>query len=302
MNNSFLLNWRVPVGIFDLDGNILAPDTPCYVIEISTGNELTIPAHQLDQHPELISGPTAIYRWKDDIEDSMIHFRDFDSHREHGGPDRLIQDVKNAIEHKHFSPSFTAFKETFLIRARLFAIITARWHSADNLSRAITTINEEVLSKNEKIEQLKNIRILYQSYYPHLPNPTREQALQFYFQIVGSYYPVNNIHAMKSLGMTHIKSSAQKKTFCMNHYIQDIRTRILAPLWYNHIPQAIWFSDDSVTNMMAMLAYFLQEKEKWNLYNDSIHLYFSGKQWSLPIPETKGIIVTQESNMTILQL
>ncbi len=80
----------------------------------------------------------------------MIHFRDFDTHWKHGGPDGLIQDVTDAIERNCFSPSFKAFKETFLIPARLFAIITARWHSADNLARAISHINDAVLSSDEK--------------------------------------------------------------------------------------------------------------------------------------------------------
>ena len=71
------------LGAFDFDGNILAPDTPCYVIEISSGKEISIPAHHLDQHPEVISGPTAIYRFKDNIEESMVHFRDFGTHSQH---------------------------------------------------------------------------------------------------------------------------------------------------------------------------------------------------------------------------
>lgn len=125
-NSLFLNQTEIALGGFDFDGNILTPNTPCYVIELSTGNEVAIPAHKFDQHPELISGPMALYRWKDDIEESMIHFRDFDTHWKHGGPDGLIQDVTDAIERNCFSPSFKAFKETFLIPARLFAIITAR--------------------------------------------------------------------------------------------------------------------------------------------------------------------------------
>jgi hypothetical protein len=54
MNHSFLINDRVALGAFDFDGNILKPNSWCYVINIETGKEERIIAHHLDQNPELL--------------------------------------------------------------------------------------------------------------------------------------------------------------------------------------------------------------------------------------------------------
>lgn len=74
---------RIAIGGFDFDGNILAPDTITYVIDRETGEEIEIVAHILDQNPSLINGDNAKYQWKDDIIESLIHFRDYHSDKRH---------------------------------------------------------------------------------------------------------------------------------------------------------------------------------------------------------------------------
>jgi len=78
--SNLLIDGRVALGAFDFDGNILAPETTTYVIDRETGEEVGIAAHTLDQSPELMQSK---YRWKDDIIDSLIHFRDYHTDTKH---------------------------------------------------------------------------------------------------------------------------------------------------------------------------------------------------------------------------
>ncbi len=152
----------------------------------------------------------------------------------------------------------------------------------------------------KKKEQLDNIHKLYTALYSSGWKLNDKQALQFYFQEIVSYYPVNNIHLQKSYGMSHIQKSADKKVFSMNHYIHDMKQRILKPLWYENISLAIGFSDDSASNMTAILNHFIKQRALWELENDSIHLYFTGKQWSLKIPEWEKLDITMEDTITTI--
>lgn len=290
---------RIALWIFDLDGNILATNTPYRVIEISSWNEVRIPAYQLDNDSGLISWPSAPYRWLENFEDSMVHFQDYSKYSE---PNHLIDDTLEAIRNESFSPSFQAFKETFLIPARLFAIITARGHSADNLERAIRLISETVLNEQEKTIQYENIKKLYTNLYPELPIPSREEAIILYFREIVSYYTVSNPHIMKYLDLKKNTNIPNKKVLCMTHYIQDIPNRILKPLWIQDSWLAIGFSDDSAKNMSAMMHYFIEQRGIGAIENHTIHLYFTGKQWQLSIPENDCIKVETTEDMTIIQV
>ena len=291
---------RIAIGAFDFDGNILAPNTPYRVIEIATGKEVCIPAHELDNNAELISGPVAQYQWMKNMEDSLVHFRDFTRYSE---PNHLMDDTMNAIKNGLFSPSFEAFKETFLVRARLFAIITARGHSADNLERTIREISETVLSDEEKNTQYESIKNLYQALYPHMPIPNRDQALQFYFQEIVSYYTVSNAHIKKYLSLKMDTPTPEKKVISMDHYMQDMRRRILDSIGIdNSTPLAIGFSDDSVSNMRHMFQSFVKKRKNGTLKNDTVHLYFTGKQWALSVADEDCIHVSQNEKMTIIQV
>ncbi len=290
---------RIALWVFDLDGNILATNTPYRVIEISSWKEVRIPAYQLDNDANLISWPSAPYRWLENFEDSLVHFQDYSKYSE---PNHLIDDTLEAIKNESFSPSFQAFKETFLIPARLFAIITARGHSADNLERAIRLISETVLNEKEKAIQYENIKKLYTHLYPELPIPNRDEAVVLYFREIISYYTVSNPHIMKYLNLKKNTNIPNKKVLCLAHYIQDVLNRILKPVWIQDSWLAIGFSDDSAKNMSAMLDYFIERRRNGSLENNTVHLYFTGKQWQLPIPEESCISIEKMEDMTIIQV
>lgn len=308
MNNSFLINWRIALWAYDFDGNILAPNSWCYVIDIATGEEKRIVAHTLDQNPHLLGWPNPIYRIHDNPEHSFAHFRDFSTRIEHIGADHLIQDINDAIEQWLFSPSFRSFKETFLIRARFFGIITARGHSAENLSRAMSVINEATLNEDEKLLQYQNIQNLWDLFWKKW-TPRREEALDFYFQEIGMYYGVSSPHLCKLIDIDHRTRSSDKKTLAMSHLIQY--TRKMA----SKIPElqdksfAIGFSDDSISNIESMTQFFMSERKKWISYqeewkevmiwsNDKIRVYFTGNQDQLCIIPGEGVTIKKEGDLT----
>ena len=296
--NSLLIDGRVALGAFDFDGNILAPETITYVIDRETGEEVGIAAHTLDQNPELMQSK---YRWKDDIIDSLLHFRDYHSDTKHLWPDHFKEDIEEALSQSAYSPSFTKLKEVFLIPARICAIITARGHSADNIARILWIMNEYVLTEEEKSLQYTNISSLYQSYTDQDTSISRDQALRFYFENIVSYYPVSNPHVAKYLGLTHETSSAQRKTIAMWHFKADVCSRILPRVWLTSVPLAIGFSDDSVSNCTAMRDYFLSIKS--GLTPDStIHLYFTGRQSEAQKLQKYGVDIEYGMDMTTIRI
>lgn len=298
---NLLLNSHIALWAFDFDGNILAPDTITYVIERETGEEVGIPAHTLDQNPELISWPQAKYRWKDNFIDSLVHFRDYHSDRRNRWPDWLKDDIIEALGRNAISPSLRSLKEIFLIPARICAIITARGHSPDNIARVLWIISEHILGREEKQLQETHIREIYERLYAgNNRKATRDELLRFYFMHIVSYYPVSNEHTAKYLSMSHEQSMAKRKTIAMEHFIQDAVERILTPLQLEKTSLSIGFSDDSLSNVMAMVEYFEMKRKNWYSKENKIHIYFTWKKESLKLIETPlRKIKTWEDMITI---
>jgi len=303
MTISLLLNSHIALWAFDFDGNILAPDTITYVIERESGEEVGVPAHTLDQNPELISGENAKYRWKEDIIDSLINFRDYHSSEKHGWPDQLKEDIEKALGKNAFSPSLESLKDIFLIPARICAIITARGHGPDNLARILWIINEYLLSPEEKEEQENNISELFRAFWRVSKwTPTRDRLLRFYFEEIVSYYPVSNPHIAKYLSMNYEKSMAKRKTIAMAHFIEDTQTRIIPMLKMENIPLSLGFSDDSLSNIIAMTEYFESKRKSWYPKQNKIHVYFTWKKESFRLEKTQKRKIKEEKNMMIIEL
>ncbi len=299
-NSNLLIDGRVALGAFDFDGNILAPETTTYVIDRETGEEVGIPAHTLDQSPELMQTK---YRWKDDIIDSLIHFRDYHTDTKHLWPDQFKADIEEALRSNAYAPSLMKLKEVFLVPARLFAIITARGHWPDNIARIMWIVNEQLLSAWEKEEQYKNILSLYQSYTGKNENLTRDQALRFYFEEIVSYYPVSNPHIAKYLSLDETLSSSEKKVKAMEHYTIDVQKRIITKLWLGVYPLAIGFSDDSVRNTLAMIEHYEQLRTNRAISDDTtVHIYFTGKQSEIQKLEKPWRSLEQSEDMIIVRI
>lgn len=295
---SLLLDSRIALWAFDFDGNILAPETITYVIDRETGEEVSIPAHTLDQNPELMRDK---YRWKDDILDSLLNFRDYHSNTRHLWPDQLKHDTEEALQREAFAPSLQKLKDIFLVPARLFAIITSRGHWGDNLTRIMWIINETLLSDAEKDLQYQNICSLYALLNPTLKVPNRDQALRFYFEQMVSCYPVSNPHLAKYMHWEDVPNMSVRKTLAMDHLIH--RTNSLKEkLWLKDVPLSIGFSDDSLSNIEAMIGFFIEQRKLGNLSKDTIHIYFTGKQSEAKKLQKYGVSIEFWEDMATVRI
>ncbi len=276
--DQLLIDGKIAFWAFDFDGNILAPETPIYVLDRNNWEEIAISWHKLDKYPELIMWADAPYRWHDDMIDSLIHFRDYHSDPRHRGPDKLKEDIEKALEQDLISPSFKSLKDLFLIPARFLSIITSRWHGPDNLARILWIINESLLSDEEKEIQQKNIENLYWVLEKKKAKLTRDQALRYYFEQVVTYYPVSNPHVAKYLGMNEVLSMSERKSLALAHSIRSLEERIYSNEKLHDIPLSIWFSDDSKGNILSILEYFREKKMSQRGNSYTYHLYFTGKK------------------------
>ncbi len=300
--SSILIDDRIALWAFDFDGNILAPETPIYVLDRISGEEIAISGHTLDKHPELISWPEAPYRWHDDIIDSLIHFRDYHSDPRHWWPDSLKNDILKAIENNALAPSFQSLKELFLIPARFLALITSRGHGPDNLARILWIINEALLTKTEKEEQQENIQKLYALLEKSETILSSDQALRYYFEQVVLYYPVSNPHVAKYLNIEHISSMSERKSFAMRHAIDSLEHTLENKTELLHYPLSIGFSDDSLSNMLSVMDLFKDLKKEKHERKYFYHLYFTGKKEDYPLLMEKSPQNEVRENMLVLKI
>jgi hypothetical protein len=230
----------------------------------------------------MISWLNPQYRIHEKSYNSFAHFRDFSEHENHNGADQLLDDIKHALKHQVFSPSFQSFKNTFLVQARLFAIITARGHSGENMARAMTQINNTTLTGEEKNTQYINICAAYKLFeWKEASFSSHDEAVWYYFHVIARYYPVSSTITSNWLGVSRTMPSSQKKTIAMAHFIGDTKRRIQDITELGNIPYSIGFSDDSASNIEQMIWYFSQERVSWELIKneDKIRLYYTGIPW-----------------------
>lgn len=273
IDNLLIDDW-FSIGWYDFDGNILNTPTQCYIINKKTGEEVSIAGHELDKNPHLIRWDNAPFRLH---EDSFVNFWDFSKLDKNQTADYITTDIIDAIKSNNFAKSFESFKQKFLVKARFFAIITARSHSPQTLERAIRIINEYTLTDDEKNEQIAHIKELWSTI--NTGNmPSRNTLLKYYFSEIASYYSVSSPHTSHMLQIPHALPSSIKKTHAMNHLIQQTRNFVQ---WHlpnmKNLPLNIGFSDDSEENINAMKQFFEDYICNPHHQNDKITLYLTGK-------------------------
>lgn len=255
--------------VYDFDGNILSPQTVNFFQDTVTWEIIEVLVHEVDQNPWLYFA-SGKYRFSDnDPEETFQRFHDYYPHDTHPGPDGLMQDTKQAIIEGVFSPSFENFKQLALIDAEMFAILTARGHWSDNIQRAISLIAEEVLTSDEKKQQIENIKEKYSALLKE-KNVSDHKIQQRFFSHIPTYMWISNINLCKNIWVDRHEKSWIKKSQAIDvHY-----NRAYHILGYEE-RFAKWFSDDGELNIIPMAEKFLSEKRKRP--QDKYRLYFTGK-------------------------
>lgn len=302
MMQNLLIDERIAFWAFDFDGNILAPETPLYVLDRSSGEEIALSGHHLDKHPELISWPEAPYRWHEDIIDSLIHFRDYHSDPRHGWPDTLKEDIERALQNNAIAPSFSSLKELFLLPARFFSIITSRGHGPDNLARILWIINNTLLTEAELELQRNNIQSLYTLFEESNTKLSSTQALRYYFERIVSYYPVSNPHVARYLGMEEEPSMSTRKTYAMKHALNSLEKKLDGISGLAHYPLSVGFSDDSLSNIISMKTAFEWMKKQSDRRKIFFHLYFTGKKEDYDILKRTSKGIMERENMLVIKV
>lgn len=240
--------------IYDIDGNIIYAPTVYYFEEKQTNGswkEVEVPAHDHDSNPTKYMNKEQ-YRFLDgDKEKTYQHCREyFDDHR-HRWPEGTIDDLIYAFENNDIAPSAPKFIEEVLVTAELFAMITARAPSPDSLKQAIKRINDIALSKEQKEQQIENIKKKYGR-----EKETDAIAFRKYFD-KQAYIWVNNTELSKFFGWEEYLSSAERKVKATDRYIWYL-TKIIGGYQQidTHNRSKLWFSDDGFANIQAMLDFF----------------------------------------------
>lgn len=259
----------------DFDSNIIKTEIPVVLEKIN--NDGTFTMETID--PLEFNENYELYTWSSyrllngDGEEAFQYARDYLAGSQlHPWPDIMIQQVNKALQWADFSPSMYKFVNEVLKRANPYAINTARGNWMDSIKQSIYIINQELLSDNEKKDQIDIIKERYR-----LTEWTDTQILRKYLDI-NCYLPVNNSEFCKLLEIPFELHYAKKKTLAMDWYIKYM-TKFLQ--WYQEVSCdkkiSLWFSDDTYKNIEEMLSYFLMISSKNNSPYDyyNYRLYFT---------------------------
>lgn len=272
--NLVLDNWNFPISIYDLDWNVLNTETPMFFKD-ENWKIVSVLNHEFDQNPLKYSNLQYCNRtfwWTFD----MIN------HKDHRGQNQILEDIKNTVSNSDFAKSFDPLKKIFLLWARPFVILTARWNSPTNLQRAFYYICENSFTEVEKQEQRNSILKNYskeiynnfkitkwENFDPR--NLWYKQLLDFYLSFIVSYIPCNDSQTMRSYWLQFLSSSSEKKAemipYIIDEYIffmQNIfETKDFIWEILKDKKLSIWFSDDTINNIVEVHKKMKNIFEKW---------------------------------------
>ncbi len=301
------LDNTIPIEAFDFDGNLLKLKTPYFFVCKKTKKVIKIFADEIDAEPTKFFWPEAEYDFTDgDLLSTLRNWMCTSPYWDRWF-DWLLNDVKKALEDKSFGPSFEYFKDTFLIKWRIWSIITDRWNSPDNFQRVFELINKHALTAEEKEEQLKNIRRNY-----WLGTELSDvQVLQYYFreQII-DYVPCNNPLVQRFTGMDD--SKIPNKAYAMDWWLDKVHDKMKS-IWMkcnkdvseiitSDCPLAVWFSDDSVNHVNNMIEYLSKKiNELWQNYIARVS-YTWVEEWISKIWKTLPDNVNRSTNGRVFSI
>lgn len=245
----------------DLDWNLFMTNTPIYIYDNEAKKELILTPQEFDKKRNLYTDINRYSFPENNSETAFQNFRDYFNDSRHRWPDWFIEDITEALANKAFAPSFPKFIDEVLVQWRLFAVLTARWHSPDNLCRWFKIINNTFLNNEQKEMQIENIKNNY--WLHHLSD---QNALATYFEDFAYYIPISNKERCKNRGVDRSIDSREKKVQGMDRYLQQMSTLIARVklqslhelLWWYEKKISVWFSDDMPENIISMVNAFMQ--------------------------------------------
>lgn len=176
---------------------------------------------------------------------------------------RFLRDASLAIDRALASPadaapSFHTFKR-MLVEGRLFAIVTARGHSADTLRKGVELFIHRVLSPADREEMLANLRG-YRACFDHATDFGTDAEELDYYLTLNRYHAVTSpsFQARHALEDGTAATQESLKQFAIRDFVQHV-IHILESTGSLNRNISVGFSDDDPGNIQAVSDYIQRE-------------------------------------------
>ncbi len=241
---------RLRYFMFDWDDNILQMPTCIHLdkwtgsawepISVSTSEFAAIRNDTETYRPPGGDWDQAFRDFHDDPDDAPAVFL---SHT-HQALDRILSGDTTP------APSFHKFKEA-LIEGRLFAIITARSHSARTIRTGVESFIDRVLSASEKSLMIENLRT-FVAYFDRPSTPLRDEEVLRRYLDSNRYYAVSSPEFRRAMGLSSdgAENPAGAKQLAIREFVSHV-VRLTEDRWHEG-PISIGFSDDDPGNLSAV--------------------------------------------------
>lgn len=236
--------------VFDWDDNILRMPTEVKMEKNENGKWVPLRVSTED---------FAHFRTDPNYRTTPDSFSDFTNN------EAFLIDAKKAINNKSFAPSYKKFIES-LIYANPFAINTARGHSPNTLKDGVKLFIQMVLSDDEKMMMINNIKKeLPQSLIKGLNNI---QLIDLYLDEMGEFYPVSSEEFGDRFGL-NVKGGASNpehsKKVAIAHFVEKVFRNVEKLIQSGEYTKVSFgFSDDDIRNVKATVE--LLEDELSTMY------------------------------------
>ena len=233
-----LLEMTMRSYIFDWDDNILYMPTTIKM-DKKVGDEWVTTDVSTEDFTHVRTNPN--YRLRNG--NPKEAFKDFTESKS------FIEDTKKAIHNNSFAPSADKFKEA-LIYANPFAINTARGHEPKIIRDGVRLFIDMVFTDEEKDEMLGNVRRVLNK----TKNLTDSQAIDFYLDEMGEYYPVTSSEFGDRFDLDIFdgaSSPEHTKKVAIEHFTKKVFHNIEKLVGSDYKKFSIGFSDDDMGNVKA---------------------------------------------------
>ena len=234
--------------VFDWDDNILRMPTEVKMEKNENGKWVPLRVSTED---------FAHFRTDPNYRTTPDSFSDFTNN------EAFLIDAKKAINNKSFAPSYKKFIES-LIYANPFAINTARGHSPNTLKDGVKLFIQMVLSDDEKMMMINNIKKeLPQSLIKGLNNI---QLIDLYLDEMGEFYPVSSEEFGDRFGL-NVKGGASNpehsKKVAIAHFVEKVFRNVEKLIQSGEYTKVSFgFSDDDIRNVKATVELLEDELSK----------------------------------------
>lgn len=248
---------RLKYYMFDWDDNILHMPT---LIHLEQKNETGwSPIKVSTAEFARIRNDTDHYRPpQGDWDAAFIDFYD-DGHR---GEEAFLEDTREALRPivegtTQGAPSFHRFKKA-LIEGALFAIVTARAHSALSIRRGVEYVIDTVLTAEEKEQMTKNLRRFLHVFGEDGTLLTDADVVQRYLDL-NRYRGVTSPEFQAIMG--HRVSGAEHPERAKQFAVKDFVTHVINILRERGVEASVsmGFSDDDPQNVRSIIDFLDRE-------------------------------------------